>query len=164
MWKVEGDHPTNKRPDAWFMYEEDAELYASQIKKFDYVNVKCYEDILNMEISEIQKDVHNTAVEKGWHDEGQERTFGDIIALCHSELSEALEEVRKHGTGNVNVVSYQENPGKDPKPVGVPIELADCIIRILDYCGLKGINMQEALKIKLTFNKGRSHRHGGKHL
>ena len=162
MWKVEGDHPTSKRPDAWFSAEEDAELYASQIKKFGYENIQVFEEILNMEVANIQEDVFKTADEKGWHDEV--RTFGDIIALCHSELSEALEEFRKHGEERVNLVSYETRGPLSPKPVGVPIELADCIIRILDYCGSKKINMQEALKIKLTFNKTRSYRHGGKKL
>ena len=163
MWKVEGDHPTSKRPDAWFSAEEDAALYASQIKKFGYENIQVFEEILNMEVSHIQEDVFKTASDKGWHDE--ERTFGDIIALCHSELSEALEEFRKHGEEKVRVISYVGVDGQGPpKPIGVPIELADCIIRILDYCGSKGISMQEALKTKLTFNKSRSYRHGNKKL
>ena len=41
---------------------------------------------------EVQSEAHLIAREKGWHDE--ERTFGDDIALMHSELSEALEGFR----------------------------------------------------------------------
>jgi hypothetical protein len=43
-----------------------------------------------LELNEFAKEIHQNAVEHGWWD--TKRTFGEIIALCHSELSEALEE------------------------------------------------------------------------
>lgn len=43
-----------------------------------------------MKLNKFTEEVHQNAVEHGWWDE--ERSFGDIISLCHSELSEALEE------------------------------------------------------------------------
>ena len=45
------------------------------------------------------KDIHATAKEKGWWDvtpENPKRTFGDVVSLIHSELSEALEFERKN--------------------------------------------------------------------
>ena len=159
MWKVEANHPTEKRGDAWFLDRSDAESYAARLQEFDYDHIVVFEDVLNAEVSNIQSDVYMTACEKGWHDE--ERTFGDIIALCHSELSEALEEFRKGR--EVGMVSFIADGGSG-KPVGIPIELADCIIRILDYCGSKNINMQQAILTKLAYNKTRDHRHGGKKL
>ena len=50
------------------------------------------------------------------------------------------------------------------KPEGVAIELADCIIRILDYCGAQGIDVDEATRIKHEYNKSRPYRHGGKRI
>lgn len=129
-----------------------------------------------MDINELMKEVHQNAVEHGWWDE--KRSFGDIIALCHSELSEAFEEYRNghnlseiythckmeetkaRGRGNCGVCAYC--PAN--KPEGIPVELADCIIRILDYCGNEGIDIHEAIKIKHKYNKSRPYRHGGKKL
>lgn len=108
-----------------------------------------------MKINDFMQEVHENAVAHGWWDE--ERTFGDIIALCHSELSEALEEYRKGY--EVDEMYY-----KGFKPEGVSLELADCIIRILDYCGHEGIDIENAIKIKHKYNKTRPFRHGNKTL
>lgn len=105
-------------------------------------------------IAEWQKEVHALAVEKGWWDEGS-RNIGELIALMHSELSEALEEYRSGR--DLNLVYYA---GK--KPMGFPIELADCMIRIMDTCESLGIDLDHMLSLKHQFNKTRAYRHGGK--
>lgn len=53
--------------------------------------VQLYPPPLN-EFQRMQREVHETAIAKGWWDEG--RGHGEIIALIHSELSEALEAIR----------------------------------------------------------------------
>ena len=108
------------------------------------------------EIAEFAERVHQTALEKGWHEEG--RSFGDLIALGHSELSEALEEFR---AGCPLTQIYFDDKGK---PCGIPIELADLVIRVFDMAEKYGINIAEALEMKSTYNESRPHRHGGKRL
>lgn len=104
-----------------------------------------------MTISEMVNKAHSMAVEKGWWDE--DRSVGETIALMHSELSEALEEARKgHETSEVYL--------KGGKPEGVPIELADCVIRIADFCGRHNIDLEERIKEKMAFNESRERKHG----
>lgn len=88
--------------------------------------------------------------EKGWAKE--DRNPGELIALMHSELSEALEALR-HGNPD-----DQQCPGFK----NVEIELADCIIRIMDASKAKGWNVGAAILAKVRFNDTREYRHGGK--
>ncbi|BBH19801.1 hypothetical protein Back11_11460 [Paenibacillus baekrokdamisoli] len=106
-------------------------------------------------INGLVKAAHQNAIDKGWYEEP--RSFGECIALMHSELSEALEDHR-NGHGFTEV--YFEGD----KPCGIPTELADTVIRIFDTCGHLGIDLEAAIAQKMTYNATRPHRHGGKKL
>lgn len=127
-------------------------------------------------ISEWTQEIHKLNVEKGWwhNDQGElvDRNPLEIYALIHSEVSEAVEEARKRSPP-----VYQESrDGKDKwtpsdqnnlwveglKPEGELIELADVVIRILDFCGHKGWDLEAAMKLKFDYNKTRERRHGNK--
>mgnify|MGYP001056501883 FL=1 len=115
-----------------------------------------------LSIKTLVNESYTNAKEHGWHD--KPRSVGDHIALMHSELSEALEEYRKGRTPQ-EIYYVSKNPlvlGAPNKPEGIPIELADCIIRIFDFCGLHKINLEEALSLKMEYNKTRPYRHGNK--
>lgn len=86
--------------------------------------------------------------DRWWKDletgELKERNFGELIALAHSELSEALEAHRKNKMDD-----------KLPHRHGVVVELADCVIRILDTTEHLYPDFWEALLEKLEYNRNR---------
>jgi len=73
------------------------------------------------------------------------RNKAEMIALMHSELSEALEAVRKNAWDD-----------KLPAWKGEEIEMADTVIRIFDYCAGHGIHLGEAIMAKLFVNYNRA--------
>ena len=106
-------------------------------------------------IAEWCTKVHNCACAHGWWD--KERKFPEIIALLHSEVTEAFELYRKgHPTYGIGY-NVRSN-----KPEGIAIELADVVIRVMDYCARRGIDLEAAIEAKHTYNLTRPYRHGGK--
>ena len=87
---------------------------------------------------------------------GAQLTFGELVALAHSELSEALEAYRDRG--------FIDTVTENGKPEGVASELADTVIRIADMCGALGIDLSAAVVKKMAYNATRTYRHGGKRL
>jgi NTP pyrophosphatase (non-canonical NTP hydrolase) len=98
----------------------------------------------------IQKDIYDNAVVHGWW--GSKRNDGEVIALMHSELSEALEALRAG-----NPISE-----KIPPFSSLEEELADVIIRILDYAENNNFHIAEAIIAKNKYNFSRSYKHGNK--
>lgn len=152
-------------------------------------------------LNKVGIEAHQTAVEKGWYDDGG-ISVGEAIALFHSELSEALEEYRSNhppaevyhsehvpdcavshwwaGWGELTFDDgelyagpergFRIDPDLAPacsndgcKPEGFPIEIADAVIRIAEYCvGRLGIDLDGAIDIKRRYNDTRPRPHGGK--
>ena len=121
--------------------------------------VELRKKVRDLDIAEVIdwliRKAYETAKSKGWHEEPG--TVGDSIALMHTELSEALEEFRAGGEPN----ACRTVAGK---PEGVAVELADCVIRIFDFCGKHDVPLASALLAKMRYNETRPYRHGGKRL
>lgn len=112
------------------------------------------------QITELVQEAHKTAVAHGWWE--KEPDFGTLIALCHSELSEALEEYRNGSSPEEIRETCTKSPMIPRKPEGIPSELADTVIRIFDMCGYYGINLEESVLRKMKYNESRPYKHGGK--
>lgn len=121
--------------------------------------------------------LHKSIKEKGFYDNPRE--IGTLLMLCVSELAEAMEADRKDRKADLDSFIGFNNMGfgKDNqtylKEDAIPSfekhikdtfedELADTMIRILDLCAYRGIDIETHINIKTEYNATRSQRHGGK--
>lgn len=84
--------------------------------------------------------------------------FSEKMLLVISEISEALEEFRS-GRGLREIYFDSDTDGK---PEGIPIEIADAVIRLFDFCAANGIDLEHAIRIKVDYNTTRPYKHGKK--
>lgn len=101
-------------------------------------------------LAELIKHCHQLAVDAGWwHDiktgEKLQRNKGEMLALIHSEVSEALEGVRKGSMDD-----------KLPHRRMEEVEMADTAIRVFDYCAGHNLDLVGAIYEKLNYNKTRA--------
>lgn len=115
-------------------------------------------------LSQMQAEVKANCAEKGWYD--QPVSFPEAIALLHSEVSEALEAWRNWGTEDATMpAAHLDGTGNldgPPKPEGVGSEFADVLIRLVDYAGRFGVDLDAEYERKMAYNRTRPYRHGGK--
>lgn len=116
-----------------------------------------------MGINALQCAAYEMSASKGWHDEVvppemEKWRLGTRLMLMVSEIAEALEAMRDGMSVEDTIVR------DDGKPEGIPSELADVVIRVLDFCGAYGIPLERTILQKMAYNSTRPHRHGGKAL
>lgn len=105
-----------------------------------------------MDLVEIQSRCYAQAHAKGWTE--REVPVPEMIALIHSEASEALESYRNH-----EPTSWTDPDGK---PLGIASEFADIIIRLGHYATILNFDLETEVLRKLEYNLTRAYRHGGK--
>lgn len=142
-----------------------------------------------MTLNELCQESHARAKEAGWWEAGKVKTPLECHMLIVSEVAEATEEVRnKKGafyiSGNAGestaiiptdaeaIADLMENwtsPSMNEaqrlatcKPEGEATELADAVIRIADWFGRHGWDLEAVVKAKMAYNQTRGYRHGGK--
>jgi NTP pyrophosphatase (non-canonical NTP hydrolase) len=97
-----------------------------------------------MVLAMLAGDIEEVNRANGWYDES--RTFGEDIALLHSEVSEAFEGWRNNDMENVAE------------------ELADILIRLLDTASRHNVDLYAETKRKIEKNRERGYKHGGKRI
>ena len=101
-------------------------------------------------ITKVQTVIHASCVAAGWYTDLEtgkrlNRNIPEMIALAHSELSEALE-------------GYRKNLMDDhlPNRKMIEVEFADTLIRILDTCGYLDLDVGAAMREKFAYNQQRA--------
>lgn len=135
-------------------------------------------------LTTLANDIFEANAAKGFWD--RERPLTETTMLIVTELAEAVEEERAgrpavwyrhlHGEsflpGDEDVVIMDGgtihwrgdldgafNLNLPLKPEGVDIELIDALIRLLDLLGARGVDVDELLAQKLSFNATRAPKH-----
>lgn len=122
-------------------------------------------------INELAKEVHQNARNHGFFD--GEKNIGEMLALIHSEVSEALECDRKdkyfkklqlplRNYEQLPDLTFQVQFANDVKDT-FEDELADIMIRVMDLAAFKGVNLEAHIKAKMRYNSLREHKHGKKY-
>ena len=100
-------------------------------------------------INEVAALCYNGSAKSGWWTnletgEPLERNRGEMMCLMHSEISEAMEGMRKN-------LMDEHLPHRKMEEV----EMADVIVRVGDYCGGFSLDLGGALIEKLEYNAHR---------
>ena len=127
-------------------------------------------------LNELAAAIHGNARDHGFWE--ADRNFGEMLMLATSELAEALEEHR-NGRPNLHYTHAKCPAGNHPmegrgsvaepyrlsitptcKPEGVAVELADCLIRVLDTMHSLGVDIDAIVTEKMAYNASRPYKHG----
>jgi NTP pyrophosphatase (non-canonical NTP hydrolase) len=130
-----------------------------------------------MNVRDMQKDSFECAQAHGFLLE-EPFTGADIdrhLLLTVGELCEAQNELRQgipaqriYFPGFIETIRQDEDSlfnelaAKGVKPEGVPIELADAVLRVYNLAAKLGIDIQQAMQLKHNYNLTRPFQHGGR--
>lgn len=101
------------------------------------------------DINSLTEAVHQQAVDMGWWTDLEtgeriERNTGELLMLVVTEIAEAFEGYRKD-------LMDDHLPHRKMEEV----ELADAVIRIMDFAGSKGYRLGDVIVEKLIYNRTR---------
>lgn len=127
------------------------------------------------ELTKLATHIFNANAKKGFHEEDREK--GTLLMLVVSELSEALEADRNNfyttiipNQLNSILMKFTSNSSVDHAQAIDEFEahvkdteedeIADAIIRLLDYAGKYKIDIGKHIYLKLLYNRTRLYKHG----
>lgn len=121
------------------------------------------------DLNTLCREAHENSKSKGFYDEP--KNIGEMLALIHSEVSEALEADRKgkYCQEYDDCAQYLDEDDRFIAAYKADIkgtfeeEMADIVIRVFDMCGYKGIDLAAHVDMKMRFNSLREHKHGKKY-
>ena len=134
-------------------------------------------------LNQLRDEIHEYAISKGFWD--KEREVGTLLMLCVSELAEAMEADRKGQYAKIDDAEFIIDSKTIREDLDLAVkendtikfedifrtqvkdtfedELADTIIRILDICGARGIDIDKHIELKMKYNATRERMHGKKY-
>ena len=124
-------------------------------------------------INKLSKQIHQNNIKKGFFE--NEKNIGEMLALIHSEVSEALECDRKNRYVNDDIKRYTKEfyPENEDNLFKIEFEnfikdtfedeLADIMIRVMDLAAFKKINLEDHIFAKMRYNSLREYKHGKKY-
>lgn len=116
-------------------------------------------------LTDFSKEIHQDNVKKGFYE--KKVSTGTHLMLITSELAEALEADRHRITADKFSFGEELSKTGDFKSAfknnikdSYEDEIADAVIRLLDHCGYRGIDIDWHINQKLKYNRTREKRHG----
>lgn len=150
-WSVRYDPANNDRPVAVLRHGEEHVIGPDDWKND---SVAMFYALLEARgsagLNQYARDAHTANVQAGWWTdlvtgERIDRNKGELLCLIHSEISEAMEGERKNLPDD-----------KLPHRRMAEVELVDALIRIFDYAGAFGYDLEGAYREKMAFNASRA--------
>lgn len=103
-----------------------------------------------MKLKKLCRLAHAASIKAGWYTNPKtgaivQRNLAEMLCLMHSEISEAMEGVRK-GLMDDHL----------PHRTMEEVELADLLIRVADYAEYRQLDLTGAIKEKMEYNRQRA--------